>query len=109
MLLVLTGLLRFSDELKRGNGLANCMLGVWRVLLIVLLLLLLPFGCECCWAIEVLIGGGFGLFLCARAGEEPTLLFVLLLLLFDVVVVVVAVAVAVVGDGLVVVVAVEVR
>lgn len=33
-----TGLLRFNEELNLGNGLANCMLGVWRVLLMLALL-----------------------------------------------------------------------
>lgn len=33
-----TGLLRFNEELNLGNGLANCMLGVCRVLFILALL-----------------------------------------------------------------------
>lgn len=73
-----TGLLRLSDELNLGNGLANCMFGVWRVLLIVLL--------RWCWAAnEVLIGGGLGLYLWARVGERSTLLLLLfeLLLLLE--------------------------
>lgn len=71
----LCGLFRFKED-NLGNGLANCMFGVCRVLLIVLCRCC----CECCWAaaaaIEVLMGGGFGLFLWTRDGPA-VLLFVL--------------------------------